>query len=75
MREVRQRQRLRRPLRSCLLDERPLRWLHGELALQRSSRDLRYGDQSMRGLHEAERLFGRVPNLLGWRVHCGEEPR
>jgi hypothetical protein len=40
MREVRQRQRLRRKDRTRLLDQRPLRCLHGKLVLQRHSRDL-----------------------------------
>jgi hypothetical protein len=75
MREVHQRQRLRRKVRTRLLDQRPLRYLHGKLVLQRHSCDVRHGHQSMRGLYQAERLFRCVPNLLRQRVRCGEEPR
>ena len=73
--EVRQRQRLRRKNRTCLLDQRTLCRLYGKLVLQRHSRDMRYGNQSMRGLYEAERLLGGLPNLLRQCVRCSEKPR
>ena len=73
--EMCQRQRLRRTFRPGLRCQRSLCRLHRKLVLQRRSGNVRHDNQPMCGLHQTERLFRGVPNLLRWRVRSSEEPR